>query len=123
MDMTVRTEITLLMREVGVPANIIGYDMLRDALEMILKEPELCHSLTGALYPQVASRHRSTPSRAERNMRHAMEVAVRKCSEGMVHLFGYERPTLGAFIATLAEELRMFRGVGDTSLELNVVQQ
>lgn len=107
--MKARTEITTLMREVGVPTHVIGHNMLRGALEMILVDNTLQRGLTTRLYPAVAEKFNTTPSRVERNMRHAMEGAVSRRSEEMVRLLGLNKPTLGEFLATLADELRVFR--------------
>jgi len=107
-------EVTNIMHEIGVPAHIKGYQYLRDAIMMVVKDLDVINSITKLLYPSIAKEYNTTPSRVERAIRHAIEVAW---SRGQVDtidsLFGYTvnlgkgKPTNSEFIAMVADKLRL----------------
>lgn len=107
-------EVTSIMHEIGVPAHIKGYQYLRDAIMMVVKDLDVINSITKLLYPSIAREYNTTPSRVERAIRHAIEVAW---SRGQVDtidaLFGYTvnlgkgKPTNSEFIAMVADKLRL----------------
>lgn len=107
-------EVTSIMHEIGVPAHIKGYQYLRDAILMVIKDLDIINSITKQLYPTIAREYNTTPSRVERAIRHAIEVAW---SRGQVEtidaLFGYTvsvgkgKPTNSEFIAMVADKLRL----------------
>lgn len=70
--------VTNIIHEVGVPAHIKGYQYLRESIIMVINEPEVINQITKSLYPQIAKKYKTTPSRVERAIRHAIEVAWRK---------------------------------------------
>ncbi len=112
-------EVTNMMHEIGVPAHIKGYQYLRDAIMMVVKDLDIINSITKQLYPSIAREYNTTPSRVERAIRHAIEVAW---SRGQVEtidaLFGYTvsigkgKPTNSEFIAMVADKLRLEMKVG-----------
>lgn len=102
------------MREIGVPAHIRGYKYIRTAIILALENDEILNSITKELYPTVARTYQTTPSRVERAIRHAIEVAwTRGDIEVLTSLFGYTiktskgKPTNGEFISMLADRLRL----------------
>ena len=105
-------DVTDMIHEIGVPAHIKGYQYLRDAIMMIINEIEILGAVTKILYPQIAQKHATTPSRVERAIRHAIEVARNRGKiENINTLFGVkvyghnEKPTNGEFIALVADRL------------------
>lgn len=107
-------EVTNIIREIGIPAHIKGYQYLRDAIMMIINEIELLGAVTKVLYPQIAEKYATTPSRVERAIRHAIEVAWNRGNIEMINrLFGYTiklekgKPTNSEFMAMIADKLRM----------------
>lgn len=113
-DRAIEISVTRTIHSVGVPANIKGYQYLRDAIIMSIKDTELINAVTKQLYPKVASRHNTSPSRVERAIRHAIEVAcIRGNEEELYKLFGYTvsnnkgKPTNSEFIAMIADKLRL----------------
>jgi len=115
---SLEVEVTNIMHEIGVPAHIKGYQYLRDAIMMVVKDLDIINSITKQLYPTIAREYNTTPSRVERAIRHAIEVAwSRGKVEALDSLFGYTvslgkgKPTNSEFIAMVADKLR---------LELNV---
>ena len=107
-------EVTNIIREIGIPAHIKGYQYLRDALMMIVHEMELLGAVTKVLYPMIADKYVTTPSRVERAIRHAIEVAWNRGNMDMInHLFGYTvkldkgKPTNSEFMAMIADKLRI----------------
>ena len=70
--------VTNVIHEVGVPAHIKGYQYLREAIMMVVNDIDVINQITKSLYPQIASKYSTTPSRVERAIRHAIEVAWRK---------------------------------------------
>ncbi len=107
-------EVTNIMHEIGVPAHIKGYQYLRDSIMMVVKDLDVINSITKQLYPSIAREYNTTPSRVERAIRHAIEVAwSRGQMEAIDTLFGYTvsigkgKPTNSEFIAMVADKLRL----------------
>ena len=109
-------EVTIsdIMREIGVPAHIKGYLYLRQAIMLTVKDPDLMHAVTKVLYPTVAKTNKTTSSRVERAIRHAIEVAWdRGDVDVLASYFGYTiqnsrgKPTNSEFIAMIADKLRL----------------
>ncbi len=111
---TLEVEVTNMIHDIGIPAHIRGYLYLRDAIAMVVNRVEILGAVTKELYPAIARKYNTTPSRVERAIRHAIEVA---CNRGNVEmlsrLFGHTinsvrgKPTNSEFIAMLADRLRM----------------
>ena len=106
--------VTNIIHMVGVPANIKGYQYLRDAIILAMTEKDIIGAVTKQLYPRVAASHNTTASRVERAIRHAIEVAcLRGNEEALYKLFGYTvsnnkgKPTNSEFIAMIADKLRL----------------
>lgn len=110
----IEVEVTSVMHEIGVPAHIKGYQYLRDAIMMVINNLDIINSITKQLYPSIARQYNTTPSRVERAIRHAIEVAwSRGQVEAIDQLFGYTinlgkgKPTNSEFIAMVADKLRL----------------
>jgi two-component system response regulator (stage 0 sporulation protein A) len=110
----IELKVTGVIHNVGIPANIKGYSYLRDAIMMTIRDSEMMHAVTKQLYPEVAKRHKTTSSRVERAIRHAIEVAWdRGDVEVLTSYFGYTinsgrgKPTNSEFIAMIADKLRL----------------
>ena len=116
-DVSVRDleqDVTNMIHEIGVPAHIKGYQYLREAIMMSVEDPSMISSITKILYPTIAKRFQTTPSRVERAIRHAIEVAwSRGRMETLDALFGYTidtgkgKPTNSEFIALIADKIRL----------------
>ena len=82
-------DVTDMIHEIGVPAHIKGYQYLREAIMMSVEDVEMLNSITKILYPSIAKKYQTTPSRVERAIRHAIEVAwSRGKMETLDALFG-----------------------------------
>lgn len=108
------TDVTNVIHEIGVPAHIKGYQYLRDAIILSVNDMEMLNSITKVLYPTIAKKHQTTPSRVERAIRHAIEVAwSRGKMDTIDELFGYTvstgkgKPTNSEFIALIADKIRL----------------
>ncbi|KJS00686.1 MAG: chemotaxis protein CheY [Peptococcaceae bacterium BRH_c4a] len=106
--------VTNIIHEMGVPAHIKGYHYLRDAILMVINEINLLGAVTKELYPMIAHKYQTTPSRVERAIRHAIELAWDRGNvEMMTKFFGYTinlergKPTNSEFIAMVADKLRI----------------
>jgi two-component system response regulator (stage 0 sporulation protein A) len=106
--------ITSIIHEIGVPAHIKGYQYLREAITIVYNNIEILGAITKTLYPAIADKFKTTPSRVERAIRHAIEVAwTRGNIDSISHLFGYTiniskaKPTNSEFIAMVADKLRI----------------
>ncbi|MBQ3553447.1 MAG: sporulation transcription factor Spo0A [Clostridia bacterium] len=106
--------ITDVIHDIGVPAHIKGYHYLREAIGLCIHDSEFINSITKMLYPTVARNYRTTSSRVERAIRHAIEVAwSRGKEEVLTELFGYTidtnkgKPTNGEFIAMISDSIRL----------------
>lgn len=107
-------DVTDIIHEIGVPAHIKGYQYLRDAIIMSVNDGEMLGSITKVLYPTIAKQHKTTSSRVERAIRHAIEVAwSRGKMETIEELFGYTvnsgkgKPTNSEFVALIADKIRL----------------
>ena len=107
-------DVTNVIHEIGVPAHIKGYQYLRDAIMMSVNDSEVLNSITKVLYPTIAKKHKTTPSRVERAIRHAIEVAwSRGKMDTIDELFGYTvsygkgKPTNSEFVALIADKIRL----------------
>ena len=113
-DQNLEALVTNLIHEVGVTAHIKGYQYLREAIMMVIKDIDVINQITKSLYPQIASKFNTTPSRVERAIRHAIEVAWGRGDQKTVEkIFGYTisaakgKPTNSEFIAMIADKLRL----------------
>lgn len=107
-------EVTDIIHEIGVPAHIKGYQYLRDAIIMSVNDVEMLGSITKILYPTIAKMHQTTPSRVERAIRHAIEVAWSRGKMDTIDaLFGYTinngkgKPTNSEFVALISDKIRL----------------
>ena len=106
--------VTDVIHEIGVPAHIKGYQYLREAIILTINDMEMINAVTKVLYPEVAKKFDTTPSRVERAIRHAIEVAWdRGDLETLQKFFGYTvsnikgKPTNSEFIAMIADHLSL----------------
>lgn len=111
-------EVTDVLHQIGIPAHIKGYLYLRNAIIMVVEEIELLGAITKILYPRIAESYETTPSRVERAIRHAIEVAwSRNNAEIIRKFFGYTiniekgKPTNSEFIAMVADRIRLNKKV------------
>ncbi len=107
-------DVTDMIHNIGVPAHIKGYQYLREAIIMAVQDPLMISSITKILYPTIAKKFQTTPSRVERAIRHAIEVAwSRGKMETLDMLFGYTintgkgKPTNSEFIALISDKIRL----------------
>ena len=107
-------DVTDMIHEIGVPAHIKGYQYLREAIMMSVDDPGMISSITKILYPTIAKRFQTTPSRVERAIRHAIEVAWSRGKVDTIdELFGYTvhngkgKPTNSEFVALIADKIRL----------------
>mgnify|MGYP000978302552 CR=1 FL=1 len=107
-------EVTKMIQQMGVPAHVKGYQYLRDAIIYVINDASLLGAVTKELYPMIAQKYNTTPSRVERAIRHAIELAWDRGNiEFMNKFFGYTinvdrgKPTNSEFIAMVADKLRI----------------
>ena len=108
------TKVTNILHEIGVPAHIRGYHYMREAIIMSVNDMDVLNYITKELYPSIAKKCNTTPSRVERAIRHAIEVAWNRGKiDAIDSLFGYTinnhkgKPTNSEFIALIADRLRL----------------
>ena len=113
-EVNIEAMVTSVIHEIGVPAHIKGYQYLREAIKIAINDMEVINAITKVLYPQVAKAFSTTPSRVERAIRHAIEVAWdRGDLETLQRFFGYTvsntkgKPTNSEFIALIADRLQL----------------
>ncbi len=113
-QVSLETSITAIIHDVGVPAHIKGYQYLREAIMLAIRDMDVINAVTKVLYPEVAKRFNTTASRVERAIRHAIEVAWdRGDLETLQKYFGYTvsnakgKPTNSEFIAMIADRLQL----------------
>jgi len=110
----VHVDISAMLHEIGVPAHIKGYQFLREAITMVYHNSDLLSKITKVIYPTIADQYKTTPSRVERAIRHAIEVTWSHSNiDTISRLFGYSvninkpKPTNGQFIAMVADKLQI----------------
>ena len=110
----IETQVTRIIHQIGVPAHIKGYQYLRTAILLTVRDSDMINSVTKVLYPSVAKKYQTTTSRVERAIRHAIEVAWdRGDVDTLNSYFGYTiqnnrgKPTNSEFIAMIADNLRL----------------
>jgi len=113
-DLSLESMVTEIIHEIGIPAHIKGYQYLREAIILTIKDMDVINAVTKVLYPEVAKKYGTTPSRVERAIRHAIEVAWdRGDVEVLQRFFGYTvsgvkgKPTNSEFIAMIADKLQL----------------
>ena len=111
---SLQEKVTEIIHEVGVPAHIKGYQYLREAIIMSVEDMDMLNSITKILYPSIAKKFATTPSRVERAIRHAIEVAwSRGRMDTIDEMFGYTincrkgKPTNSEFIALVTDRIRL----------------
>ena len=114
MSNSIESMVTSIIHEIGVPAHIKGYQYLREAIIIAVEDMDVINAITKVLYPQVAKTFQTTPSRVERAIRHAIEVAWdRGDLDTLQRFFGYTvsntkgKPTNSEFIALIADKLQL----------------
>lgn len=114
LDKDLEITVTDILHQIGVPAHIKGYHYLRDSIMMCIRRPETINAVTKELYPSVAEKYDTTPSRVERAIRHAIEVAWDRGDVDILNsYFGYTihnsrgKPTNSEFIAMISDRLRL----------------
>ena len=120
---SIESMVTGIIHEIGVPAHIKGYQYLREAIIIAVNDMDVINAITKVLYPQVAKTFQTTPSRVERAIRHAIEVAWdRGDLDTLQRFFGYTvsntkgKPTNSEFIALIADKLQLqLKGTGVAS--------
>ena len=109
---TLEEKVSKIFINVGIPPNIKGYSFLREGVCLAVKEPEIINSVTKELYPRIGKKYKTTPSKVERAIRHAIEVAwSRGRIDGINNILGVraylsaDKPTNSEFIALIADKM------------------
>ncbi len=110
----IETQVTKIIHQIGVPAHIKGYQYLRTAILLTVRDNDIINSVTKVLYPSVAKKYQTTTSRVERAIRHAIEVAwdrgdvdTHNSYFGSTVQNNRGKPTNSEFIAMIADNLRL----------------
>lgn len=110
------TRVSQILHELGIPASLIGYRYVRHAIVLVVEQPDLLHAMVKRLYPRIAEKYNTTASRAERAIRHAVEVAWdRGDVDILLKWFGYTvsnmkgKPTNSEFIGMIADAILLER--------------
>lgn len=108
------TVVTHFIHELGIPAHIKGYGYVRTAIMMVVENMDNLNFITKRLYPELAMKYQTTPSRVERAIRHAIEVGWNRGNMDLIkEIFGYTinegkgKPTNSEFIAMVADKIRL----------------
>jgi len=113
-EISLESKVTGILHEIGVPAHIRGYHYMREAILMAVEDLDVLNYITKELYPTIAKKCNTTPSRVERAIRHAIEVAWSRGKVEIIdNMFGYTinnhkgKPTNSEFIALISDRLRL----------------
>ena len=113
--LTKEDRITNIIKDIGIPPHLKGYNYLKEAVSLVLEQPEILNKVTKVLYPGIASKFDTTSTRVERSIRHAIEQVWNRHEtvEHISKIFGYSvahlesKPTNSEFIAMVADSLRL----------------
>lgn len=113
-DLASQQKITKILHTLGVPSHIKGYVYIRDSIGIMATLNEGCGGITKEVYPEIAKKYNTTPSRVERAIRHAIEISWNRGDyDTMEEIFGHSvdydkaKPTNSEFIATIADHIKM----------------
>ena len=113
-EQNMENDVTEIIREIGIPAHIKGYQYIREGIIMAIKDINMLNYITKLLYPTIAKKYKTTSSSVERAIRHAIEVAWGRGKIDVIeNMFGYTvsagkgKPTNSEFIALIADKLRI----------------
>lgn len=114
LDIELEDKITEILHEIGIPAHVRGYLYLKAAIALIFYNVDMLGQITKILYPELANKFHTSPTRVERALRHAIEIAWNRGNiDAIDHIFGYTvsatkcKPTNSEFIAMIADKLRI----------------
>jgi len=115
------TDVTNIIHEIGIPVHVKGYHYLREAIIMAHNDTSLLGALTKELYPKIADKFKTTPSKVERAIRNAIQLACDKGNLEMIYnIFGYtmntdrDKLTNGQFISAIADKLILEKKASET---------
>jgi two-component system, response regulator, stage 0 sporulation protein A len=100
-------KVSTILTSFNIPKQLCGYIFLREAILLVTENFDLRQGITKVLYPTIARKFNSTPSKVERGMRHAIESSWYKSYKPFLKMFGEDKPTNSQFVAMLADRIRM----------------
>ncbi len=113
-DHNVQVSITKILHQLGIPSHIKGYQYIREAISLVYTNPNLIGGITKELYPEIGQKYKTSVSRVERAIRHAIEVSWNRGDWSLMEdIFGHSvdidkaKPTNSEFIVTIADKLRL----------------
>ena len=111
-SMSIEEKISRIFINVGIPPHIKGYSFLREGVKMAINDPTIINNVTKKLYPKIGEKYETTPSKVERAIRHAIDVAWNRGRIdninnilGVRAYMGAEKPTNSEFIALVADKM------------------
>lgn len=114
---SIEEKISNIFISIGIPPHIMGYQYLREGIKMTIDDPSIINNVTKRLYPDISAKFKTTPSKVERAIRHAIEVAWNRGRIDAINsifgvrvYIGSDRPTNSEFIALIADKL-IFEGL------------
>lgn len=118
-SVSLEQEVTNILNDIGFPRHLLGYEYIKEAITLIVADHDYLHSITQKLYPVVAQKFDTVPSRAERAIRHAIEVAWNRGNLETINVLfgntvssGKDKPTNSEFMALIADTIRLNKGEG-----------
>ena len=113
-DHNIQISITKILHQLGIPSHIKGYQYIREAISLVYTNPSLIGGITKELYPEIGQKYKTSVSRVERAIRHAIEVSWNRGDWSLMEdIFGHSvdidkaKPTNSEFIVTIADKLRL----------------
>jgi two-component system response regulator (stage 0 sporulation protein A) len=113
-ERNIKISLTKLLHELGVPSHIKGYQYIREGIMILYNNPSIIGGITKELYPEIADKYKTTVSRVERAIRHAIEVSWNRGNlDFMDEVFGHSvdydkaKPTNSEFLVTVADKLKL----------------
>ena len=113
MNIELEKEVAYVLKYIGIAQDLLGYEYIKHAVDLILKDRKHIDSVTKELYPELAKKFKATPSRVERAIRHAVESCFNHIDQDIIEfMFGNSisvdkgRPTNTHFLAAIVEAVR-----------------
>lgn len=107
-EIGIEGKIAAFLHDIKLPTKLLGYSYLKEAIQQVYEDPDLIGAFTTVLYPKIATKFQTTPSRVERAIRHSIETSYKNNKLHPFYTANFNfKPTNSDFIAMIADEFVM----------------
>lgn len=106
--------VTDMLHNLGIPSHIRGYQYIKEGILFVYKNGNNISYITKDVYPEIARKFKTTPTRVERAIRHAIEISWNRGDLDLMEgIFGNslnvnrDKPTNAEYLTTIADRLKI----------------